>query len=235
MKLFRKAIVIIHGFTGNLYDNEYLMNYLEDDMFFDVYAETLPGHNKDRFSKAEVEDWKNAVDALINRLVNKGYKSIYVIGHSMGGVLASYVAGRHPEIKKLVLINAAFEYLNIKQNKDDIKGKSLNKYSNLWQKLIRTSPAMINEFRKLVDEGKDFLKNVTCDTLILRSLEDGIIPREAGDLIYNNINSKNKYLTDVSEVGHRLMVSSKKNIASEYIRLFLKGGRKWKKNIKKEI
>ena len=29
MKLFRKAVVIIHGFTGNLYDNEYLMNYLE--------------------------------------------------------------------------------------------------------------------------------------------------------------------------------------------------------------
>lgn len=235
MKLFRKAIVIIHGFTGNLYDNEYLMNYLEDDMFFDVYAETLPGHDKDRFSKADVDDWKNAVDSMINRLVDRGYKSIYVIGHSMGGVLASYVASRHPEIKKLVLINAAFDYLNVKQNKEDIKEKALNKYSNLWQKLIRTSPTMINEFRKLVDEGQEFLKDINCDTLILRSLEDGIIPREAADLIYNGINSKNKYLTDVSEVGHRLLRSSKKDIASEYIRLFLKGGRKWKKNIKKEI
>ena len=39
MKLFRKAIVIIHGFTGNLYDNEYLMNYLEDDVFFEKIQE----------------------------------------------------------------------------------------------------------------------------------------------------------------------------------------------------
>ncbi len=235
MKLFRKAVVIIHGFTGNLYDNEYLMNYLEDEMLFDVYAETLPGHNKDRFSKANVDDWKNAVDAMINRLIEKGYKSIYVIGHSMGGVLASYIAGRHPEIKKMVLINAAFNYFNFNQNKEDIKEKSLKKYSNLWQKLIRTSPAMINEFRKLVDEGKDFLQDVKCETLILRSMEDGVIPYDTGDLIYNSINSKSKYITNISGVGHRLMVSDKRDIASEYIRLFLKGGRKWKKNIKKEI
>ena len=52
MKCFKKAILIIHGFTGNLYDNEYLMNYLELDNEYDVYARTLPGHNKDRFSKS---------------------------------------------------------------------------------------------------------------------------------------------------------------------------------------
>ena len=235
MKLFRKAIVIIHGFTGNLYDNEYLMNYLEDDMLFDVYAETLPGHNKDRFSNATVEDWKKSVDDLINRLIDRGYTSIYVIGHSMGGVLASYVASRHPEIKKLVLVNAAFDYFNFKQNKEDIKEKSFTKYSHIWQKLVRTSPIMMNEFRKIVDEGKEFLKGVNCDTLILRSKEDAIIPNDTADLIYESIDSKNKYLTDVIDASHRLLNGSKKEIASEYIRLFLKGGKKWKKNIKKEI
>ena len=36
MKLFRKAIVIIHGFTGNLYVNEYLMigDSLKSDVEF---------------------------------------------------------------------------------------------------------------------------------------------------------------------------------------------------------
>ena len=43
-------------------------------------------------------------------------KEIYVVGHSMGGVLASYVASRHKEIKKWVLVNAAFNYINLKQN-----------------------------------------------------------------------------------------------------------------------
>lgn len=235
MRVFRKAVVIIHGFSGNLYDNEYLMNYLELEPNFDVFAETLPGHNKDRFSDATILDWKKSVDNLIRRLINNGYRTIYVVGHSMGGILASYVASKYSEIKKVVFVNAAFDYLNFKQNKNDIKEKSFTKYSHLWQKVIRLSPAMLNEFRKLVKEGKDYLENVTCDVLILRSTGDEIIPYEVGDLIYNSVKSRYKYLTDVREASHRLLAGDKKEVSSVYIKCFLKGGRKWKKNIKKEI
>ena len=235
MKLFRKAIVIIHGFSGNLYDNEYLMNYLELEPMYDVFASTLPGHNKDRFSDAKFEDWKNHVDEEITNLIKNGYKKIYVIGHSMGGVLAGYVASKYPEIKKVVFLNAAYDYFNFKQNKDDIKEKSLTKYSHLWQKIIRLSPFMINEFRKLVKDGNTYLNDVNCDALILRSTADEIIPYETGDLIYNGISSKNKYITDIKDATHRVLVGDKKEISSEYIKMFLKGGNVWKKNIKKEI
>jgi esterase/lipase len=235
MLLFRKAIVIIHGFTGNLYDNEYLMNYLELEPMYDVFASTLPGHNKDRFSDAKFEDWKNHVDEEITNLIKNGYKKIYVIGHSMGGVLAGYVASKYPEIKKVVFLNAAYDYFNFKQNKDDIKEKSLTKYSHLWQKIIRLSPFMINEFRKLVKDGNTYLNDVTCDALILRSTADEIIPYETGDLIYNGISSKTKYITDIKDATHRILSGDKKEITSEYIKMFLKGGIKWKKNIKKEI
>ena len=235
MLIFRKAIVIIHGFTGSLYDNEYLMNYLEYDHNYDVYAETLPGHNHDRFSDASVKDWKNAIDNEIQRLIDDGYRSIYVIGHSMGGILASYVASKYKEIKKVVFVNAAFDYLNFKQQKEDFKDKDFKKYSHLWQKALRTSPFMVNEFRKLVKESNSFLKNVKCDTLILRSMRDEIIPYEVGNLIYNNISSNEKYLTDILDTSHVVLSSEKKEIVSEYIKLFLKGGKKWKKNYKKEI
>ena len=235
MKLFRKAIVIIHGFTGNLYDNEYLMNYLEEESMYDVYAETLPGHNKDRFSDATEEDWKESIDNIMNRLINKGYKTIYVIGHSMGGVLASYAASKYPEIKKIVFVNAAFDYFNFKQNKDDFKEKDFSKYARVFQKVVRTSPFMVNEFRKLINESDEFLKGVNCDALILRSENDGIIPKEAADKIYDNINSNNKYITDILDASHTVLSGDKKEITSEYIKMFLKGGRKWKKNIKKEI
>ena len=235
MKLFRKAVVIIHGFTGNLYDNEYLMNYLEDEMLFDVYAETLPGHNKDRFSDANINDWKNAIDNLMNRLINRGYKTIYIVGHSMGGILASYAASKYPEVKKIVLVNAAFDYLNFKQNKDDLKEKDFSKYSNLWQKALRTSPFMLNEFRKLVKEGQEYLKNIRCETLILRSQNDEIIPYEVGNVIYDSISSPKKYLTDILDASHIVLSGNKKDVVSEYIKLFLKGGIIWKTNIKKEI
>ena len=235
MLLFRKAIVIIHGFTGSLYDNEYLMNYLEYDSHFDVYARTLPGHNKDRFSDATVGEWKKSVDDEIKRLINNGYKTIYVIGHSMGGILASYVASRYKEVKKLVLVNAAFDYLNFKQNKNDIKDRDFSKYSHLWQKALRTSPFMINEFRKLVKESNNILPKVNCDVLILRSVKDEIVPISVGESIYENVSSKNKYLTSVLEASHVVLKGEKKEIVSEYIRKFLKGGVIWKTNYKKEI
>ena len=233
--LFRKAVVIIHGFTGNLYDNEYLMNYLEYDRMFDVYAKTLPGHNKDRFSDASVEDWKKSVDSEISKLIQKGYHTIYVVGHSMGGILASYVASKYSEVKKIVLVNAAFDYLNFKQNKDDLKDKDFSKYNHLWQKALRTSPFMVNEFRKLVKESNDILPKVKCDVLILRSMRDEIVPLNVGDIIYKSITSKHKWLTDIKDASHVVLSGNKKKIVSEYIRLFLKGGRKWKKNYKKEI
>ena len=235
MHIFRKAIVIIHGFTGNLYDNEYLMNYLEYESRFDVYAETLPGHNHDRFSDASVKEWKEAIDKEIQNLVNRGYHTIYVVGHSMGGILASFAASKYPEVKKVVFVNAAFDYLNFKQNKEDIKDKDLKKYSHLWQKALRTSPFMVNEFRKLVKESNNYLKKVNCDTLVLRSTRDEIIPYEVGKIIYDNVNSNNKYMTDIKGASHIVLSSDKKEEVSEYIRLFLKGGRKWKRNYKKEI
>ena len=237
MIIFRKAILIIHGFTGNLYDNEYLMNYLELDPRFDVYARTLPGHNKDRFSDAKMEDWLQFVDNQIQELINNGYRTIYVIGHSMGGILTSYVAGRYKQIKKIVLINAAFDYINLKQNKKDFKERDLEKYSHLWEKALRTSPFMIHEFTKLVKKGTGYLKNVNCPVLILRGTCDEIIPFEVADYIYKTVATPNnkKWVTDVVGAWHTIMSGNRKEVTSGYIRDFLKGGLRWKKNMKKEI
>ena len=230
---FRKAIFIIHGFTGNLYDNEYLMNYLEYDREFDVYAKTLPGHDRDRFCDAKYTDWVRFVDNEINYLVSLGYRTIYVVGHSMGGVLASYVASRHKEVKKLVLINAAFNYINLKQNKlDIITNKDFSKYNHLLEKLLRTSIGFFIEFTKLVKKQKSVLSDVTCETLVLQSDGDEIIPFETGAEIYEKLNSDKKYLTTVRDCSHVALVTERKEDISEYIRLFLKGGRKWKKNMK---
>lgn len=235
MRLFRKAVLIIHGFTGSLYENEYLMNYLELDSTYDVYARTLPGHDHDRFNDAKVSDWLEFVDHEVIKLINYGYRNIYVVGHSMGGILATYVAGKHKEIKKLVLINAAFDYLNFKQNKNDLQEKDLKKYSHLWQKALRTSPLMFNEFRKLVKKSKSYLPIVNCPTLILRSMRDEIIPYNVGDEIYDKINSKEKYLTDIKDASHVVLNGNRKEETSHYIHCFFKGGLRWKKNFKKEI
>ncbi len=230
MILFRKAILIIHGFTGKLYDNEYLMNYLELDPRYDVYARTLPGHYKERFSNANVADWKEFVDKQIESLINNGYHTIYVVGHSMGGILGCYVAGKYKQVKKLVLINAAFDYGST--------GKTNPKepfFAKLLEKLQKTSPFIFFEFNKLVKESKNFLSGVHCKTLILRSLEDEVVPYSVGDTIYNKIGTTNKWLTDIKNAPHTVLSSDRKEVVSGYIKDFLKGGLRWKANRRKEI
>jgi esterase/lipase len=226
----KKAVLIVHGFVGTLYDNEYLMNYLELDPRYDVYARTLPGHYKERFSNANVADWKEFVDKQIEELIRNGYHTIYVVGHSMGGILTTYVAGKYKQIKKIVLINAAFDYGNTR------KGNSKESLlAVILEKLQKTSPFILYEFTKLVKESKIFLSGVNCDTLILRSLNDEIVPYNTGDIIYNKINSKKKWITDIKDAPHTVLSSDRKEVVSGYIRDFLKGGRRWKKNKKEEI
>ena len=56
--LFKKAVLIIHGFAGGTYDQEDLANYLELNKSFDVFQFTLPGHNRN-LSKVKHEEWIN--------------------------------------------------------------------------------------------------------------------------------------------------------------------------------
>ncbi len=91
MILFRKAVLIIHGFAGGTYDQERLANYLERHAKLDVYSFTLPGHEKRTFKTAKYQEWIKASEEMIDSLIKDGYRSIYLIGHSMGGVIATFL------------------------------------------------------------------------------------------------------------------------------------------------
>ena len=238
----RKAVLIIHGFVGSLYDNEYLMNYLKFDHKFDVFARTLPGHHETySYQKVEYMDWIKFVEGEVEDLIKFGYRKIYLIGHSMGGVLASHLASKYKEVKKIVFLNAAFNYLNFKQNKIDIlENKDYKDYVEVFDKIFHTSIPFFLEFVKLVKAEQDTLKKVWCDTLILQSDIDQVVPIENGLKIYEGLSSNKKYLTYLNEERHVVFegnsssLERKKEIA-EYIRLFLRGGYKWKKILKEKI
>lgn len=231
----KKAVLLIHGFVGSLYDNEYLMNYLELDKKFDVFAYTLPGHHPCYdYQKVGYETWPKFMESRIQELINYGYKEIYLIGHSMGGVLAGILSTKFKEVKKVVFLNAAFTYLNFKQNKVDIlTNREYKDYVEVFDRVFHTSIPFFLEFVKLVKTHHDYLKNIDKDALILQSNKDQVVPIENGIEIFDNIKSTNKCLTYIENGRHAVFEGNeidddrKKEIA-EYIRLFLRGGRKWK-------
>ena len=226
--LFRKAILIIHGFGGGTYDEEYLENRLELIRNFDVFTFTLPGHDGLFKSNMKENEWIKKTDEMIDFLIKNNYKTIYVIGHSMGGVLASRLASKHKEIKKLVLLAAAFRYLEFKDDNIDVV-KSLKKTPELVKdykeeflsRLIKMPPNAIKEFIKTVKNNEYVLKNINIPTLIIQGTSDSLVPLETADYIYNEIPSTNKEVLILDGVNHDIFKSTKKEETTEEIIKFL--------------
>jgi len=230
--MFRTAVLVIHGFCGGLWENEYLVNNLQQYRNLDVYAHTLPGHEKDFLGKIDYNEWISDSEKHLQELLSK-YNKVILIGHSMGGVIASFLATKY-KIKKLVLIAPAFDYFNFEQNKEDLKDiKSIVKekdntvYKDVATKLLRYSPFVLNEFRKLVNEYKGCVRNIKCPTLIIHGTDDEMVKIDSSEYAYNKINNNKKYLKLFDSVRHRVFLGEKKEEISLYIYKFIRGGLKW--------
>lgn len=228
--LFRKAILIIHGFGGGTYDEEYLAHRLQLIKNYDVYTFTLAGHDGLFKPNMNEEEWINCCDDMIKFLIKNGYNSIYVIGHSMGGVLSSIMASRYKQVKKLVLISSSFKYLSFKDDSFDFFG-SLKKakdvvgdYSGdeVITRLLKMPLASLHEFANLVSNNQGVLKSIVVPTLIIQGNNDNLVPIETADYIYNNISSLKKEILIYDGVNHDVFKSLKKDVITSDIINFLK-------------
>lgn len=225
----RKAILIIHGFAGGTYDIESLANSLEFEPGFDVYTFTLPGHDNIK-GKVSYKEWVKSAENMMEMLIKYGYKNIYVIGHSMGGVIATYIASKYKQVKKLVLAAPAFHYLKCKGNdlevleslkvsKDIIKEY---KADTLLTKLISLPRNAIVEFVKLVRELYDTPENITIPTLIIEGKKDSVVPRTSTEYVFKTIKSKYKILLKVDKTNHDIFKCSRKEEINKQVISFLK-------------
>ena len=115
MSLFNRRkkpiIVTIHGFGRNLsHEFDSLARYLKVKKYeviqFDMYDLNNP-------NDANYKDWVQRCEAKLS-LAIKENPNVILIGFSMGGVIASYLASIY-KVQSLILCAPAFEYLDIKK------------------------------------------------------------------------------------------------------------------------
>ena len=217
IKIFKKAILLIHGFAGGNYDYNSLGNDLELYNSFDVFTFTLPGHERMIIDKVTREDWIKKAEDEIEKIINANYKEVYVIGHSMGGVIASLLECKYKEVKKLVLAAPAFHYLAFKGDKVDVI-ESIKKLPNLFKnyapeevlsRIFKIPAPTIKEFMKLVEEHTKDIKDITCPTLILHGEKDDIVPVDSVQYVYDNIKSKSVTLIELHSLTHDLFMNDR--------------------------
>ena len=213
----RKAILLIHGFAGGSYDYGDLGNDLQVYRNFDVFTFTLPGHDKLKINNVTKEDWIKAGEKQIEKIIKNGYKSIYIIGHSMGGIIASHLASKYKEVKKLVLAAPAFKYLSFKEDKIDIV-ESIKKVPKLFidydsdiviSRILKAPILTIKEFMDLAETHTNDVKNITIPTLILHGTKDELVPVDSVNYVYDNIGSSSVTLIELNEITHEVFTNDR--------------------------
>ncbi len=227
--IFRKAVLIIHGFAGGVYDEESLQYHLNPKLGLDVYSFTLPGHERNLTSDVTYEEWIRSTNEHVEMLIKKGYRTIYLVGHSMGGVLATYAASKYKEVKKIVLAAPAFQYLDenseLKDKVDAVlkHGASILKTyqaKEVVSRILKVSLPMFLEFTKLIKKSQDMPSQVTVPTLIFQGTNDEIVPQSSSKYVYDHVQGK-KWIVYLQGGTHDVFRDERVEKINEEIERFL--------------
>ncbi len=196
MKIFQKkansAVVCIHGF--GLRGPKEFSNLLVplEKAGYKVFIPKL--FDLDNPSDVEWGNWIFNAEKVINNIQND-YDQIILIGFSMGGIIASYLANK-AKVSKVILLACAYDYMNIDNVIDYIFKR--NKSQAIPQ-------AFKDCFRELVDNTKSCVERIKIPCLLLHCAEDEVINVSSSYKLMKKIPAKEKMLITFSGGQHRLL------------------------------
>lgn len=174
--------LLFHGFSGAPSDVEPIQQMLHT-YNWTCHAPLLPGHERP-FDGLRDVSWRDWLDMA--RVEAESYTARYgtftVIGFSMGGLLAAYIANRYP-VERVVLLNAAVFYLSpiryIAYFWEAVRRRNFAHFRRA-SKIPRTA---VTEFMKMARELRGEFQHIQQPTLICQAGRDQIVhPRSASYL-----------------------------------------------------
>lgn len=102
-----EAVLLLHSFTSNANEMRKLATGLHAKGYT-CYAPNLAGHGfgpDDLFATTMADVFAGA-EAAVKTLIQRGMKQIYIVGQSLGGVLALHLAKRFKECKAIGVISS---------------------------------------------------------------------------------------------------------------------------------
>ncbi|MBM7694580.1 esterase/lipase [Peribacillus deserti] len=226
----KTGCLLLHGFTGSPFEVEPLSAYLQQKTAWKISVPLLPGHGEGATLKGiKHSEWiKTAEDALMQLLSE--CEEVYVIGFSMGGIIACYLAAKY-EVSKLILLSAAALYVNPKQIAADsldlvkaaLRGrlKDHELYIRYKTKITKTPISAVWQFRTLVKAHRTIFNEIKIPALIAQGGLDGIVPPRSAEYIFHSIPSNKKSLLWMDESKHLICHCKQKNRLFEEIYKFL--------------
>jgi carboxylesterase len=191
----RRGALVLHGLSGSPESVAGLARALEE-AGLEVELPLLPGHGAsvDDLAASAWDDWADAAEAAFDRLAAR-CDAVVVVGLSMGGTLAAWLAARRPEVVGLVAVNPyvdppAESFRELLRGIRDAGHPCLPSIGGdvadpaAWEESCDDLP--IDPLLSLcaaLDDVVAGLGRVTCPTLLFTSRADHVVPPVSSDVL----------------------------------------------------
>jgi len=206
--------ILVHGFTGTPKEMRWMGEYFAS-LGRTVLGVRLSGHATQPADmiRTKWQDWLATVEDGVHLLRNH-CDHIFIMGLSMGGVLALLAAARYhldgivvmstphalPKDSRLAFL-PILKYLVPEVSKGPSDWHDL---ANLQDHISypKYPTPCIPELLKLLAEMRSSLPQVKNPVLLIQSHQDGTIPKESMEFIYHHISSPIKEMLWLENSGH---------------------------------
>lgn len=174
---------------------------------FDPTGTWESGGSVNQYSISQyLEDIRSIINFMLKE---KAHRNVFVIGHSIGGMLSILYAARDPRVTKVVSIMSPFAY--VRPNREDERGETSEWAATGFHHSERDIPNSdkIKEFSTpysfVIDSRKynarDEVSKLQAPLLLIAGEEDEHVPVEYMKMIYDSANEPKK-LVVMEGMGH---------------------------------
>ncbi|MDQ0857352.1 carboxylesterase [Bacillus sp. V2I10] len=216
-----RAVLLLHGFTGNTADVRMLGRYL-NERGYTCHAPQYKGHGvpPEELVHTGPEDWWKDVMDGYNLLKERGHKSIAVAGLSLGGVFSvklGYtvpVKGIVPMCAPMYIKSEEVMYkgiLEYARNFKKFEGKSEAEIKEEMKQFEKTPMNTLRALQELIADVRNNVDMVYSPAFVAQARHDHMINTDSANIIYNEVESDNKHLKWYEESGHVITLDKERD------------------------
>ncbi|HDR4561068.1 carboxylesterase [Bacillus cereus] len=226
-----RAVLLLHGFTGNSADVRMLGRFLEKKGYT-CHAPIFKGHGvpPEELVHTGPEDWWQDVMEAYQLLKDKGFEKIAVAGLSLGGVFSlklGYtvpVLGVVPMCAPMYIKSEETMYQGILAYAREYKKREQKSPEQIEQEMLEFQKTPMNTLKALQELIADVRNNVDmiyAPTFVVQARHDEMINTDSANIIYNGVESTLKDIKWYEDSTHVITLDKERDELHEDVYNFL--------------
>ena len=224
-----RAVLLLHGFTGNTSDVRLLGRYL-NTKGYTCYVPLYKGHGVPPEELVEYgpKDWWKDVSEAYQHLKDMGYEEIAVGGLSLGGVF-SLKLGYTVPVKGIVTMCAPMYmkseevmYEGVLEYARSYKQREKKSEEVMEQEMEQFKPMhTLKELQNLIKEVRESIDLIYSPVFVIQARHDQMIDTNSANIIYEEVESIQKDIKWYENSGHVITHDKEKEQVFEDFYQFL--------------